>query len=151
MNITNYGCFVLESEQNEYKLKTGPNLVCVHNNYIDDCDECADCILLINIGEDCATLFRIYGVISVLSETMVSTKIFDNLYFHAGNAKLHFIFRHSSDKLEELVDCFMDGNLTFTLDMNTIFYQYAKQLKITDKKAISNVMAVIDIPEIDSL
>ena len=64
---------------------------------------------------------------------------------------MHFYFKYTQEKPEELVDCFMDGNLTFPLDMNTMFYQYAKQLKITERKAISNVMAVIDIPEIDDL
>ena len=62
-----------------------------------------------------------------------------------------FYFKYEAEKLDSIIDAFMDGVLTFPLNMENIFYDYARQLKITDKKAISNVMAVIDIPEIDNI
>lgn len=151
MKIEDFGSFQLKSNSNEYELKIGANLICIHRNYIDNCVINADCIFVINIEEDDATLLKVYGDISVLGKDEVTMKVHDNMSFKAANISLHFYFRHTQDKLEELVDCFMDGNLTFPLDMNAMFYQYAKQLKITDRKAISNVMAVIDIPEIDNL
>ena len=61
------------------------------------------------------------------------------------------IYRYEVEKLDSIIDAFMDGVLTFPLNMENIFYDYAQQLKITDKKAISNVMAAIDIPEIDKI
>lgn len=90
------------------------------------------------------------GSLSVLDKDEVFVRINDNVSFQACNAPLRFYFRHRQEKLEELVNCFVDGNLLFPLDMNIVFFQYAKQLKITDRKAISNVMAAIDIPEIDN-
>lgn len=153
MRINTYGTFVLNYNKRIYNLKFGANLICVQNNklYIDKTIIGSDCSFVINIEDESASLIKLSDNITDLDFQGNIAQLKDNVCFSLNNSPIMFYFKYEAEKLDSIIDAFMDGVLTFPLNMENIFYDYARQLKITDKKAISNVMAVIDIPEIDNI
>lgn len=153
MRINTYGTFVLNYNKRIYNLKFGANLICVQNNklYIDKTIIGSDCSFVINIEDESASLIKLDDNITDLDFQGNIARLKDNVCFSINNSPIVFYFKYEVEKLDSIIDAFMDGVLTFPLNMENIFYDYAQQLKITDKKAISNVMAAIDIPEIDKI
>ena len=153
MKIDDYGTFVLNYDKTDYNLKTGANLICIQNNklYIDKTIIGAACSFVINIEEDSASLIKLSDNIGNMDFQGNVAPLKDSTNFTINNSPVKFYFKYEVDRLDSIIDDFMDGILTFPLNMEHIFYDYAQQLKITDKKAISNVMAAIDIPEIDNI
>ena len=152
MKINDLGQIVLTTHNEEYLLKPGANYVTVKNDVIniDKYVDKPDCSFLINIDEEHAHLIKINGEFHEICNGE-ALSLYDNSSFIVNSKQFKFIFKYQDEKLEDIIECFMDGNLSFLIDMESIFYKYAQRLKITDRKAISNVMAVIDIPEIDNI
>lgn len=160
MKISEMGEFVLinDSAQN-YPLRDEINLICTKGTDVFIGDEAIahrcnmDAMFIISFKENSILLFKSYGKVDVNQREVESfgCMLSDNDIIKTLNTNIKFKFICDDLNLEKLIDMFMDGNLYFSLDMDYIFYEYAKKLKITDKKAISNVMATIDIPEIDML
>lgn len=158
--ISEIGKLVLiDDSSQQYLIKDGMNLICIKGTDIfigneaiaHRCD--MDTLFIISLTERDIILFKSYGEV-VVNQCKVEDsgyELSDNDIIKTVNRNIKFKFICDDLNLEKLIDIFMDGNLYFSLDMDCIFYEYAKKLKITDKKAISNVMATIDIPEIDRL
>lgn len=160
MKISEMGKFVLINDNSQhYPLRDGMNLICTKGTDIFIGDEAIvhrcdmDALFIISFTENSILLFKSYGEVDVNQREVENfgCVLSDNDIIKTVNANIKFKFICDDVNLEKLIDMFMDGNLYFSLDMDHIFYEYAKKLKITDKKAISNVMATIDIPEIDML
>lgn len=160
MKINEIGKFILiDKHSNEYDLKETTNLICIKGNEIFigtkaiDMYYCADAIFTINFTNENVVLIKSSGKIYVNCNEIESTgyNLNDNVTISTEKTSITFKFICDKANLEKLIDMFMDGNLDYTLDMDYFFYEYAKKMKITDTKAISNVMASIDIPEIDKL
>lgn len=158
MKINDIGKFVLVfDDSKQYNLEYGTNLICVKGKQlfigskalIHRCD--ADVIFMICFTEESIVLIKSKGKVYVENcEVDVNgCELADNNIISTENVDMQFKFVCYESTLENLLDIFMDGNLYYAIDMDYFFYEYAKKLKITDKKAISNVMATIDIPEID--
>lgn len=158
--ISELGRFVLiDDSSRQYPIKDGENLICIKGTdifignevVVHRCD--MDALFIISLTENSIVLFKSYGEIYVNQNEIEDSgyELSDSDIIKTINKNIKFKFICDDLNLEKLIDVFMDGNLYFSLDMDCIFYEYAKKLKITDKKAISNVMATIDIPEIDRL
>ena len=158
--ISELGRFVvIDDSSQQYPLKDGVNLICIkgidifigNEVVVHRCD--MDALFIISLTENSIVLFKSYGEIYVNQNEIEDSgyELSDSDIIKTINKNIKFKFICDDLNLEKLIDVFMDGNLYFSLDMDCIFYEYAKKLKITDKKAISNVMATIDIPEIDRL
>ena len=158
--ISELGRFVLiDDSSQQYPIKDGVNLICIKGTdifignevVVHRCD--MDALLIISLTENSIVLFKSYGEIYANQNEIEDSgyELSDNDIIKTINKNIKFKFICDDLNLEKLIDVFMDGNLYFSLDMDCIFYEYAKKLKITDKKAISSVMATIDIPEIDRL
>lgn len=155
MKIEDFGCFGLVDKSNKrYDLKFGANLVAAKNDVIviDQVLSEADCMFVINVTDKINHIIRIFGNILVDGREITSNILIeDGITFFAGKIELNFMFSCKSSAIEKLIDSFMEGNLDIKLNMENIFYEYAKLLAITDRKAISNIMAAIDIPEVDRI
>ncbi len=160
MKISEMGKFVLVNDISQnYPLMDEINLICTKGADIFIGDEAIahrcdmDAMFIISFKENSILLFKSYGKVDVNQREVedFGYTLSDNDIIKTANTDIKFKFICDDLNLERLIDMFMDGNLYFSLDMDYIFYEYAKKLKITDKKAISNVMATIDIPEIDML
>ncbi len=158
--ISELGRFVLiDDSSQQYPIKDGVNLICIKGTdifignevVVHRCD--MDALFIISLTENSIVLFKSYGEIYANQNEIEDSgyELSDNDIIKTINKNIKFKFICDDLNLEKLIDVFMDGNLYFSLDMDCIFYEYAKKLKITDKKAISSVMATIDIPEIDRL
>ena len=158
--ISELGRFVLiDDSSQQYPIKDGVNLICIKgtdifigNEVVVHCCD-MDALFIISLTENSIVLFKSYGEIYANQNEIEDSgyELSDNDIIKTINKNIKFKFICDDLNLEKLIDVFMDGNLYFSLDMDCIFYEYAKKLKITDKKAISSVMATIDIPEIDRL
>lgn len=160
MRINEMGKFVLIFENSkQYSLNYETNLVCVKGKQLFIGNEAviqrydADVIFMICFTEKSIVLIKAKGKVYVENCEVDSNgcELADDNIISTDKAKMQFRFICNESTLEKLLDIYMDGNLYYTINMDYYFYQYAKKLKITDKKAISNVMATIDIPEIDKL
>lgn len=158
--ISELGKFVLiDDSSQQYLINDGMNLICIKGTdifmgneaIVHRCD--MDTLFIISLTERGIILFKSYGEVNVNQCKVEDSgcELSDNDIIKTENKNIKLKFICDDLNLEKLIDIFMDGNLYFSLDMDCIFYEYAKKLKITDKKAISNVMATIDIPEIDRL
>ena len=158
--ISELGRFVLiDDSSQQYPIKDGVNLICIKGTdifignevVVHRCD--MDALFIISLTENSIVLFKSYGEIYANQNEIEDSgyELSDNDIIKTINKNIKFKFICDDLNLEKLIDVFMDGNLYFSLDMDCIFYEYAKKLKITYKKAISSVMATIDIPEIDRL
>lgn len=160
MKINEIGKFVLIDENShQYDLKDITNLICIRGseiftgtNAVDICNR-ADTIFTINFSSENITLIKSVGKVYVNNKEVMCVlyKLSDNIIISTEKAKIKFRFLCEKSNIQKLIDLFMDGNLDYPLDMDYYFYEYAKQLRITDSKAISHIMASIDIPEIDNL
>lgn len=160
MKISELGRFVLISENlKQYTLEYGTNLICIKENKIFTGGDAiihrnnADTIFIISFTEELIVLIKSSGKLSVnnCEVEVKGSNLADNDIIGTEKTNIQFKFLYDDLALEKIIDLFMEGNLYYSLDMNHIFYEYAKKINITDKKAISNVMAAIDIPEIDEL
>ena len=66
-----------------------------------------------------------------------------------GNKEYRLVSLYDSRDVESLVVQYMNDKLNLPINLDKLFLEYAKKLRITDQTAISTVMATIDIPEID--
>lgn len=160
MKISDMGKFVLVDE-NEYQhaLFEGTNLICIKDNEIYTGNKVinhlynADTIFIIVFVEESIILIKSKGKIYVNDKEVEhdGCELADGVKIKTNSKNIEFKFICDNDALEKIIDIFMDGNLNYSLDMDVLFLEYAKKIGITDKKAILNIMAAIDIPEIDKL
>ena len=160
MKISEIGEFVLIDENsNQYKLNCGTNLIYLKDSHVFIGDNAntyrnsADTIFTITFTDTELFLMKSSGRIYVGGREVVdkSRDLAEGDIISTEKIRLNFKFVYEDKNLEKIIDFFMDGQLYHIINMDRIFYEYAKMLKITDKKAISNVMAAIDIPEIDKV
>ena len=158
--INEIGKFVLINDDSQlYTLQYGTNLIAIKGSNIFLGEDAivhrhnADVIFTISFMEKSIVLMKSNGNIKVnICEVGGSgCELADNDTIVTEKNNIQFKFVCNDSDLENLIDIFMDGNLYYSINMEKFFYEYAKKLKITDKGAISNVMAAIDIPEIDKL
>lgn len=160
MKINEMGKFVLiDDTSRQYVLEEETNVICIEkgkifigNNAITHLNT-ADVIFTIYFTNEDIILIKTKGKIYINDCEVMSTScnLSDNVIISTPQNNMQFKFICNDLALEKLIDMFMDGNLYYPLNMDYLFYEYAKKIKITDIKAISNVMASIDIPEIDEL
>ena len=160
MKINEMGKFVLiDDNSGQYELDEETNVICVEegkifigNNTITHLNT-ADVIFTIYFTDENIIFIKTKGSIYINDYEVITTScnLSDNVIISTPRNNMQFKFMCDDLALEKLIDMFMDGNLYYPLDMDYLFYEYAKKIKITDIKAISNVMASIDIPEIDEL
>lgn len=160
MRINELGKFVLiDDKSRQYELEEETNVICVEegkifigNNTIAHLNT-ADVIFTIYFTDEDIIFIKTKGRIYINDYEVITTScnLSDNVIISTHQNNMKFKFMCDDLALEKLIDMFMDGNLYYPLDMDYLFYEYAKKIKITDIKAISNVMASIDIPEIDEL
>ena len=160
MQISDLGEYILiDDGRKEYKLKFGLNLVCMKKKEIFITDEIltihntSDASVLISITDSKITLLMISGEVYVNDRKIVDKThdLIDNDFIGMENSLVQLKFIYNNSMLEKIIDIYMDGNLYHTLNMDDIFYKYAQKIGVSDKEAINNVMAAIDIPEIDRL
>lgn len=158
--INEIGKFVLINDSSQiYALQYGTNLIGIKGNKIFIGEEAivhrntADAIFTISFTEKNIVLMKSNGKVKVNIYEVGDSgcELADNDIIITEKTNIQFKFICNDLDIENLIDVFMDGNLYYSINMDNIFYEYAKILKITDKEAISNVMAAIDIPEIDKL
>lgn len=154
MDVEKIGKFILEdSSQNEYPLTYGTNLIYIIDGKVIVGGDIinADVSFIINFNNERIQIRKDKGVLMIKNQEIDSESLYDNTKILAGDVLLEFKFIYFDSTLETIIDLYMDGNLELPLNMDRLFLEYAKELKITDETAISNVMAVIDIPEIDNI
>ena len=154
MNYNQIGQYVLvDSNENKYPLAFGTNIVSNANGQllIGEIIEYAPSFL-INIKEKEIKVQVINGRIEINGYHIVdSSQIEDKSTITIDEKVYSFLFDYNESMIETIIDIFMDGNLDYPINMERLFLDYAKKLKISDRNAISNMMAIIDIPEIDKL
>lgn len=154
MDVEKIGKFILEdSSKNEYPLTYGTNLIYIIDGKVIVGGDIinADVSFIINFNNERIQIRKDKGVLMIKNQEIDSESLYDNTKILAGDVLLEFRFIYFDSTLETIIDLYMDGNLELPLNMDRLFLEYAKELKITDETAISNVMAVIDIPEIDNI
>lgn len=154
MDVEKIGKFILEdSSKNEYPLTYGTNLIYIIDGKVIVGGDIinADVSFIINFNNERIQIRKDKGVLMIKNQEIDSESLYDNTKILAGDVLLEFKFIYFDSMLETIIDLYMDGNLELPLNMDRLFLEYAKELKITDETAISNVMAVIDIPEIDNI
>lgn len=153
MGIEKYGKCILVALGQEHKLKIGANLIAIKNGslFLDRIVENPECLFVINIDSESAYFMSILGNVNGDVSSGHTIKLIDDMSFDIDNYICVFKYVYDEEKVEEIIDDYMNGVLSFPINMEQVFYDYAKKIKITDKKAISNVMASIDIPEIDEI
>ncbi len=153
MSLEEYGKFVLETDSNAYELKIGANLIAIKNDSLfhDKNIENPECEFVINIDRESAYVMSIKGPINSNNKSSSILQLNDGKSFSVNNRIFVFKYVYEIDKAEDIINDFMNGVLSFPVDMEKVFFDYAKRIKITEHKAISSVMASIDIPEIDEI
>lgn len=155
MKISSIGKYkLIASNGATYDLNDGTNLVYVKNNCVSvgKALDNASASFVVNFISDKIMLIKISGQILVDSRRVIKEiELNDTTSIIIADTELTLKFFPKESSIEILVDAFIDGNLELPIDIDNLFYEYASKLRITDKKAISNVMAAIDIPEIDKL
>lgn len=146
--------YLIDENGSRYPLIYGANIVNIVNKEIilGEVLENTNSSFIINLSKDKMHILKMHGDIRINDTEINRTcTICDNTSIYVEGIRLHFIFIYEPNKLESLIELFLDGNLDMNLDMNRLFYDYAIKLNVTDKAAIANVMTTIDIPEIEGI
>lgn len=150
--ISDYGFLCLANDNYELALDVGINTVSLDNGKLKKATPeqgMANIVCIINVTNENVEILP-FSQVEVNDEIIRSNlSIKENDVIRVGLVKCKLLFKtYSFEKLDSLIDCYLDGNLPQFLSVTNLFVQYAVCLNITDKQA-AFILASIDIPELE--
>ena len=150
--ISNYGFFCLANDTYELALDVDINTVSYDNGKLKKTTPeqgLANIVCIINVTDKNIEILP-YSQVKVNGEIIHSNFLIkENDVIQVGLVKFKLLFKpYNFEKLDSLIDLYLDGQLPHFLSATNLFVQYADYLNITDKQA-AFILASIDIPELE--
>ncbi len=151
MKIEEYGYFCLEYRNSKERLLYKNNFISLEKSLHVSETPISGSLMSISINDSEISVInlsqevRVNGIMQ--TSPLFTVKESDSITINEKSLQLLFV-ANSNDKLDELLDMFLDGTLPDYFDVQKMFVEYAINKRITNKQA-AFILASIDVPELD--
>ena len=151
MKFEEYGFFYLKYGNSKKRLLFKNNFVSVNNDlYITETPNVSS-LITVSVNDFEISVMNLNQEIYVneVPQEKSFFSIKENDIIKVNDYEFQLLFEViSCEKLNELLDMFLDGNLPDYFDIQKLFVEYAQNKRITNKQA-GFILASIDVPELD--